>query len=349
MLWARIAKLRSDSHVLFSRNSLMFRKKQVYYYDTDTCTFQPRKLTLHFVAKKASFYVLFALIATIGAKFYFDHYMVQLKSSDLRLQNEGLLGRLNEINGKIDLFESNLGAIYDKENALYLPIVGENRISQSRWKSGTGGEANFDKSINNAAYKTSLRINSMRSRVILLNNSLEKVQSRSDAIDTELANMPSILPVNGTLISGFGYRNHPVSGFTKFHQGLDFACPVGTPIYASGNGKIDIAETGENGYGICLNVDHQNGYRTKYGHLSKIIVRHGQEVKRGQLLAYSGNTGLSTGPHLHYEVAFKGVKTDPIDFIYMDLPPTEYIRMNLDKNSITKEAVKEKLVAPSMD
>ncbi|MFN8395549.1 MAG: M23 family metallopeptidase [Bacteroidia bacterium] len=327
----------------------MFRRKQVYYYDTETCTYLPEKPTIGVIAKKFAFYALFAAVAALGGKYYFDHYLVQLKSSDLRKDNENLLGRLNEINGKIDQFEGSLAKIYEKDNDLYLPIVGEHVIPGSRWKAGTGGEAVFDKSINNAAYKTSIRMNSLRRKLALLDQSLDKVRDRADAIDEDMANMPSILPVNGTLISGFGYRNHPVMGYTKFHEGLDFACPVGTPIYASGNGVVDIAESGENGYGICLNINHQNGYRTKYAHLSKIMVRNGQAIKRGQLLAYSGNTGLSSGPHLHYEVSFKDVKSDPIDFIYMDLPPTEYIRLKLDKSKVTKEAVKEKLVAPAMD
>ncbi len=327
----------------------MLRRKQVYYYDTETCTYQPEKFSVGSFLKKSTLYFLLALIAGLGGKFYFDHYLVQLKSSDLRMDNELLLGHLNDINGKIDRFENNLSEIYEKDNALYLPIVGENVIPQSRWKSGTGGEAIFDKSINNAAYKTSIRLNNLKGHLTMLNTSLDKVQSRADVLDSELGNMPSILPVMGTLISGFGYRNHPVSGFSKFHEGLDFACPVGTPIYASGNGVVEIAESGESGYGICLNLNHNNGYHTKYAHLSKISVRNGQQVKRGQLIGLSGNTGLSTGPHLHYEVSFKDVKTDPIDFIYMDLPPTEYIRLKLDKSSVTKEAVKEKLVAPSMD
>lgn len=327
----------------------MLRRKQVYYYDTETCTYQPQKLSFQFFLKKSAFYFLFAILATGLGAYLFHDYLVQLKSSDLRMENEALLGRLNEINGKVDQFENKLSEIYEKDNALYLPIVGENMIPKSRWKAGTGGEATFDKSINNAAYKTSLRLGSLKSRVALLNLSLEKVQNRADVIDVELANMPSILPVNGSLISGFGYRNHPVSGVTKFHEGLDFACQVGTPIYASGNGTVEIAETGESGYGICLNLNHHNGYRTKYAHLSQMVVQNGAAVKRGQLIAYSGNTGLSTGPHLHYEVSFNEVKTDPIDFVYMDLPPDEYRRLKLDKTSVTKEAVKQKLVAPSMD
>ena len=327
----------------------MLKKKQVYYYDTETCTYQPEQFNLRTFAKRFAVFFVVAIFSALVGKIYFDNYIVQLKSSDLRSANEALLARLNDINGQIDQYEGTLSAIYEKDNALYLPIVGENVISQSRWKSGTGGEAIFDKSINNAAYKTSLRLGSLKNRLNLLNLSLENVLSRADKIDTELSNMPSILPVNGSLMSGFGFRNHPVTGQAKFHEGLDFACPIGTPIYASGNGQVEIAETGESGYGICLNLNHGNGYRTKYAHLSQILVRNGELVKRGQLLAYSGNTGLSTGPHLHYEVSLNEVKTDPIDFIYMDLPPNEYRRLKLDKASVTKEAVKEKLVAPSMD
>ncbi len=321
----------------------------MYYYDTETCTYQPEGLTSKFFLKKVFFYALFAVAAGFAGKYYFDHYLVQLKSTELNLENERLMARLNEINGKMDGFESNLTSVFENQNTLYLPILGENTIPQSRWNAGTGGSAIFDKSPNNATRKTNFRLLSLRDRLTLLNNSLDHVKSKANNIDESLGNMPSILPVNGSLISGFGFRNHPVSGQGKFHEGLDFACPIGTPIYASGNGVIVIAETGESGYGTCMNIDHHNGYRTKYAHLSKMVARNGQAVKRGQLIAYSGNTGLSTGPHLHYEVCFKEVKTDPIDFIYTDLPPQEYSRLKLDKSSVTKEKVKEKLVAPSMD
>jgi murein DD-endopeptidase MepM/ murein hydrolase activator NlpD len=327
----------------------MLRRRPVYYYDTETCTYQPEKLTSVFFLRKVFFYVLFAAIASLGGKYYFDHYLVQLKSTELYAENERLLGRLNEVNGKIDRFETNLAGIFEKENALYLPIVGEHSIPQSRWNAGTGGSAVFDRSLDNASRKTSYRLMSLLDRFKLIDQSLDHLMARSSILDESLANMPSILPVNGSLMSGFGMRSHPVSGHAKFHEGLDFACPPGTPIYASGNGVVELAETGESGYGICMNINHQNGYATKYAHLSSMVARNGQTVKRGQLIAYSGNTGLSTGPHLHYEVSYKGVKTDPIDFIYMDLPPQEYVRLKLDKASATKEKVKEKLDVPTMD
>lgn len=327
----------------------MLGRRQVYYYDTETCTYQAEKLTSRYFLRKVLFYALFGVVAAFAGKFYFEHYLIQFKSTELNAENELLMARMNEVNGKLDHFETRLSSIYEKENELYLPILGEHIIPVSRWKAGTGGSAIFDKSLNNATRKTSLRITNLQDKLKLLSSSLVHVQSRASKLDENLANMPSILPVNGSLMSGFGNRSHPVTGQTKFHEGLDFACQVGTPIYASGNGKIELAESGESGYGICMNINHENGYKTKYAHLSKMVARNGQAVKRGQLIAYSGNTGLSTGPHLHYEVSFKEVKTDPIDFLYMDLPPQEYVRLKLDKSSATKEKVKEKLVAPSMD
>lgn len=327
----------------------MFKKPQVYYYDTETCTYRPEQNTPKVLLRKSILYLVFGFMAVMGAKFCFDSYFVQIKSAELFEENEGLMGRLNDINGRIDAFDQNLSSLYQKENELYLPMLGERTIPSGIWKAGTGGEAIFDKSLNNAAHKTDLRMGNLRYRLDLLGASLDHIHTRAANIEDGLANMPSILPVSGTLMSGFGNRNHPVSGHVKFHEGLDFACEVGTPIYASGNGVIEVAESGEHGYGICLNIDHQNGYATKYAHLSKMVARPGQSVTRGQLIAYSGNTGLSTGPHLHYEVSHKGVKIDPIDFIYMDLPPQEYQRLKLDKASVTKEQLKEKLVVPAMD
>ncbi len=327
----------------------MSRKKQVYYYDTETCTYQPRKLSVALVTRKVAFFVLFAVVLAGGTIALFNQFLVDAKSSELHVENEALLAKLNKVNSKIDQYESRLNQIFEKDNALYLPIVGENIISKSRWMAGTGGSAIFDKSINNAAFKTELRISGLKSRLTLLNTSLDAVHKKANVQEVELLNMPSILPTNGTLISGFGYRTHPVLGHSKFHEGLDFACQTGTPIYASGNAIVETADYNEHGYGININLDHQNGYRTKYAHLSELKVKQGQKVKRGQLIGYSGSTGMSSGPHLHYEVSYNNVKTDPIDFIYMDLSPQEYRRLKLDKSSVTKEAVKEKLVAPSMD
>jgi murein DD-endopeptidase MepM/ murein hydrolase activator NlpD len=129
-----------------------------------------------------------------------------------------------------------------------------------------------------------------------------------------LARTPSIWPTNGWVTSQFGYRRSPFTGQRELHKGLDISAPTGTPIYASASGKVVKVEK-DHGYGKNIMVDHGSGIVTRYAHLSNYAVKKGDQVKRGQLIAYVGNTGRSTGPHLHYEVRLNGVPVDPLRYI----------------------------------
>lgn len=131
--------------------------------------------------------------------------------------------------------------------------------------------------------------------------------------------LPTLQPCRGTFTSPFGVRVHPISGKVKMHEGMDLAAPNGTPIYASGDGIVSMAER-HNGYGNEVMIDHGLGYQTLYGHTSKMLVKEGDTVKRGQIIALVGSTGASTGPHLHYEVWVDGVKVDPSGFLMEPLP-----------------------------
>ncbi|WP_461210626.1 peptidoglycan DD-metalloendopeptidase family protein [Desulfocurvus sp. DL9XJH121] len=128
------------------------------------------------------------------------------------------------------------------------------------------------------------------------------------------ASTPSIWPTQGWVSSAFGYRTSPFTMQREFHKGLDISAPKGTPIYAPAKGKVTFAGR-ENGYGVTLTVDHGTGITTRYGHLHSFAVKNGQKVTRGQLVAYVGNTGRSTGPHLHYEVRLNGVPVNPMRYI----------------------------------
>ena len=145
-----------------------------------------------------------------------------------------------------------------------------------------------------------------------------------------LAHMPSIQPVSEKslrqMASGYGYRRDPIYGTAKFHEGMDFSAPVGTPVYATGLGKV-LSAGWKSAYGNLVEVDHGYGYVTRYAHLSKILVRPGQTVSRGELIGEVGNTGKSTGPHLHYEVRFRGQPQNPVNYYFMDLTPDEYDEM----------------------
>ena len=132
----------------------------------------------------------------------------------------------------------------------------------------------------------------------------------------------SLLPMFNTA-SGYGSRIDPVYGTVRFHYGMDFTCDIGTPVFATADGRV--ASTGwEQGYGMTVEIDHGYGYRTRYCHLSAYRSQVGQQVKRGELIALSGSTGKSTGPHVHYEVVQRGQKVNPVNFYFMDLDAAHY-------------------------
>ena len=146
-----------------------------------------------------------------------------------------------------------------------------------------------------------------------------------------LASIPAIQPVSNKdltrIASGFGYRIHPIYKTTKMREGIDFTAPVGTEIYAAGNGVIKEVVYGDRGYGNHVIVSHGFGYETLYAHMSKVNARAGQKVNRGDVIGNVGSSGTSTAPHLHYEVIKQGIKINPINFFYNDLTPEEYEKM----------------------
>ena len=128
------------------------------------------------------------------------------------------------------------------------------------------------------------------------------------------------------MASGYGYRNAPIYGTSMFHSGLDFAAPMGTPVFATADGIVE--ESGwKGGYGNCIDLTHGYNYSTRYSHLSEILVEAGKNVKRGEMIGRVGSTGKSTGPHLHYEVRFKDEPQNPVNYYFMDLGPEEYSDM----------------------
>jgi murein DD-endopeptidase MepM/ murein hydrolase activator NlpD len=140
--------------------------------------------------------------------------------------------------------------------------------------------------------------------------SLEEVKAAVAKRNAILAATPSIMPARGRVTSAFGYRTHPITRRRTFHEGIDIAAPVGTPVYATASGKV-IFSGWKDGYGRTIIIDHGYGYKTLYGHNYKLLVKSGQKVTKGQQIAKMGSSGSSTGPHVHYEVWVNGVKTNP--------------------------------------
>ncbi|HLX13421.1 MAG TPA: M23 family metallopeptidase, partial [Bacteroidota bacterium] len=167
-------------------------------------------------------------------------------------------------------------------------------------------------------------IDKLTNEISLEKQNYEEISKKQNFNKEFFASMPALKPMEGYYsTNGFGLRMHPVLGIFKDHKGLDIINDVGTPVYASADGNIEIAGQTGGGYGIMILIDHGFGYETLYAHLSQVLVKEHAHVKRGDLIAKSGRTGLVSGPHLHYEVRYKGVIQNPVNYFLDDVKPSD--------------------------
>lgn len=176
-----------------------------------------------------------------------------------------------------------------------------------------------------------MKLELIRRQMVVQSKSFDEITHLVQNKEKLLAHTPSIQPVSNKdlerIASGFGWRIHPIYKFAKFHEGLDFTAPKGTDVFATADGTVVQSDNNSSGFGNVIVIDHGYGYKTRYAHLSAFKVRAGQKVKRGELIGLVGNSGLSTAPHLHYEVEKNNERVDPINFFYTDLTAEEYARM----------------------
>jgi murein DD-endopeptidase MepM/ murein hydrolase activator NlpD len=234
---------------------------------------------------------------------------------------------------KMNLAEKVLYDLEDRDDNIYRAIFESEPLPKTIRYGGSGGSDKysvFDVFDNAELLKSSTeKLDKITKQIYIQSKSFDEVVKLSKNKEKLLASIPAIMPINHkdlihTISSNFGWRTHPIYKTQQFHPGMDFAYPQGTPIYASGDGLIETADDMAQGYGNHVVINHGFGYQTLYGHMSKIAVHANQKVNRGQLIGYVGSTGLSTGPHLHYEVIKNGEKVNPINYYYNDLSPQEY-------------------------
>ncbi len=234
---------------------------------------------------------------------------------------------------KMNLAEKVLYDLEDRDDNIYRAIFESEPLPKTIRYGGSGGSDKysvFDVFDNADLLKSSTeKLDKITKQIYIQSKSFDEVVKLAKNKEKLLASIPAIMPINHkdlfhTISSNFGWRTHPIYKTQQFHPGMDFAYPQGTPIYASGDGLIETADDMAQGYGNHVVINHGFGYQTLYGHMSKIAVHANQKVNRGQLIGYVGSTGLSTGPHLHYEVIKNGEKVNPINYYYNDLSPQEY-------------------------
>jgi murein DD-endopeptidase MepM/ murein hydrolase activator NlpD len=236
---------------------------------------------------------------------------------------------------KVDQALSVLDNLHERDAHAYRMIFGMDPIDDNVRMGGIGGHnayAKYDNYGETGEMMTSLsqRIDLLRRQVNIQSHSLDTILSLANDKETMLASMPSIKPVRSDklargvkLLSGFGKRLHPVFKVMRMHNGIDFTAKSGTPIQATGQGKV-IKAGRVSGFGNRVVIDHGYGYQTLYAHMERIDVKVGASVTRGQQIGLVGSTGTSTAPHCHYEVHFQGAPVNPITFVMDGLSPEEY-------------------------
>lgn len=235
------------------------------------------------------------------------------------------------------LFQMNLvlGELQDRDDNIYRVVFEAEPIPNEVRKAGFGGVNRYEKykglENNDLVVETMRKVDILSKQLVVQSKSYDELFEMIKSKSAMLSAIPAIQPVNNKdlkrMASGFGYRTDPIYKTTKFHAGMDFASPIGTEIYATGDGTVVRADADASGYGNHVRINHGYGYLTLYGHMSKINVRPGQRVHRGDVIGFVGNTGKSVGPHLHYEVHKNGQPINPVNFYYSDLSAEDYSRM----------------------
>lgn len=245
------------------------------------------------------------------------------------------------LNGKYDQMAKVLNNIQERDASVHRTMFGMDPIDKDVWNGGVGGAARFvdyDSSVKEAM----LKAEKLEYQLVLQSKSLDTLQKMAREKDKMLTSIPSIKPIREDklnrsmfLMSGFGWRLHPVHKVRKFHAGLDFAAPYGTAIVSTGQGKVVKVESGS-GYGKHVVIDHGFGYQTLYGHMSQVSVSEGEVVKKGHVIGKVGSTGTSTAPHCHYEVHFKGNAVNPLQYCMDGLTPSEFQSMVNSANVVNQ-------------
>lgn len=310
----------------------LFKSRKTYYfYNPNTLNYErfypSTKDRILTVLRHLSTGIAFGVVTFFVMMYMIDSPM----ESQLRKENRLLQTQYEVLQLRLDNALDVLNDIQQRDENLYRAIFQAESIPESVRKSGFGGSDRYEHlmelSNSELIVSTAKKMDILRKQLYVQSNSLDELIEMGKSQEERTKCIPAIQPIANKDLkrtaSGYGMRIDPIYRTPHFHSGMDFSAKIGTDIYATGNGKV-VYSGWKQGYGKCVIIDHGFGYETLYGHMNKFNVRVGQKVVRGEVIGEVGNTGKSTGPHLHYEVIVRGKYDNPAKYYYMDLTPEEY-------------------------
>ena len=304
------------------------KKKYTYRLNPHTLSYEKVEATwgdrLKKVSTTALLGIVLGVIFSVAAVHFFDSPKERLLKEEIAEYRQ----QLAVLNKNVERCNKVLADIEERDSAVYRTIFGASPVSEAQ-RRPTAKDYSRLSSSGQLIKATSLRVDTLESRLYAQSLSLDEIYKMAGSKQQRMATMPAIMPIKKNqcrLVSGFGMRYHPILHYRRMHTGVDLTAQSGTPVYATGDGRVEVAGRGQGlgGYGVCIVINHGYGFKTLYAHLSDVKVKQGERVKRGEVIGNVGRTGLAQGYHLHYEVIQNGNKVNPVYFFFNDLTPAEY-------------------------
>jgi hypothetical protein len=317
---------------------LLPERRKKYYYNHNLLAFEEIRPDRKNRVRNIMFLVIGVVLVSGLAGYFINHYLLSPEKIALTKKAGLLESELFRLSGSCDSVGYLLaGCIFQHDN-LYRNILGIDSLPVTIRKAGTGGTVSNGTLLPDASLirQVGSKVSQLNREIGIQYNSLEMLKDAAINNEKKHNTIPAIQPIannNLLLISSyFGNRLDPFLHDMENHCGLDLVAPTGTKIYATGDGIVTLLKFSRTGYGNELVINHSFGYSTRYAHLEKILVAENQPVKRGQLIGLVGNSGKSTGPHLHYEVRYEGKPVNPVFYYSDDLTDNEFDLMTNKTN-----------------
>ncbi|PLX12364.1 MAG: peptidase M23 [Marinilabiliales bacterium] len=325
-----------DQYALFNKKTRYYQpaamSKLSYKYNPNNLRFEKDNKTPFKIFLRTFKFILSSIGFAIIIFFMFSYYLDSPKEVKLKNELSFLKQQYNELDVQLSQIDSVLQLVQYRDDHIYRVIFGKEPMPEGIRKAGFGG---INRYASMEGYNNSeLVVNTAKKLDVLLTQMYIQMHSYREIEELAVSNkqlmecIPSIQPVENRnlkkLSSGFGMRMHPILHIRKFHSGIDYSIPTSSKVFATGNGTVIKVKKKRRGLGNHIVIDHGHGYKTIYAHLHSFNVKKGDKVKRGQVIAHSGNTGFSTAPHLHYEVRKDDKPVNPLNFFFYDLGPEEY-------------------------
>jgi murein DD-endopeptidase MepM/ murein hydrolase activator NlpD len=306
------------------------RKTKLYRFSIDSLSFHEARWTRTRFIMSGVLLGMILFFALVILNQYFGDMLgfSTIQNNSLANENRVLQNQLQYMTQRFDAIQNQLRLLGEKGNELRL-MADLPKLDEDIRKVGTGGtdehvDFTSSSSVNSLLNNLQSAASQTERELRLQTSSYEAIRTTYEQNKVRFAHLPAIKPMDGFYNPhGYGLRLHPILNIVRRHEGIDIVNEVGTAVYASAEGTVNfVGRKGD--YGITVEVNHGYSLESLYGHLSKVLVQEGQKVKRGQLIARSGNTGLSDGPHLHYEVRVNGVAQNPTYYFFNDVSAKDF-------------------------